>query len=383
MEELKLRRNYFGHRKFKDIDTKNSEQYKDLLGMNHTIYDELEPATAGELLQSAANKRKTHKEALHQREYGAIKDAVPVEAVIPEEMIKGRVGKHIFRDLKKLKPSEQDAVLKELESTHYLERLGNVSETKLPPMSKAQQKQIDILRDSLGGKHAAFLPTQAKELESNLGATRYHDLQSIKGSLGDKLKAAFGLLGDKRKGADKELWGQLKGVEDQFLKESFPELYREKKRLDAKYAEFKRNEAPNINKLLGSTEKPVTEADAFKKAVSAFEQKPEYITHAQEYLAPHEKDILSTTILKHKARKTPKGEVTTPAVAKGFAKLNPSSQDIVLSGLNPKTQATFRPAVESLLSKKGLMESLENSSGTSHHIAHGELESKGLHALVI
>lgn len=383
--ELQQRRNPFTEGHYKKVDLQNIERYKELLQMKKPYFAELEPQVGGELLQKGATKRKAQRELEHHKLFEDIHEKIPTDAVIPEEMVKGKVGQHIFKEVEKLTPSERKARLAELQATEYLKRLANSSQDL-----KGKSLPNDLL-ESLSKEHpsiqAAVLKQlgledldQPKNLQDAIGALQYHSAKSIKDSLGNKTKKHFGLISDKNPAANKQLYGQLSGIEDQFLHHNFPDVYNEKQAANALYKKFKKEEAPIINSLLGSEINPVTPEKAFSKATTSVHQNKNFITHAQEYLTPDESEMLSLSALKQRAKKNIQGDITATSFAKGFNNLTDSVKEVYLSPFSKHQRENFLNAVDSIMNNRAA-EALENTSGTSHHEAHRGLIRGGKEAI--
>lgn len=399
MYEYRQRRHPTASKHYKAVDEQNIGRYEQLFGMDHPLFGELEPGTAGELLQKGAKKRQTKKEAEFTKRYGEIDKAIPEHTVIPGEMIQGKVGNHIFKDMKKLTPSEQQARLHELDSTKYLQRLGKsskdllldndslndifynhpkLSETLIESIKKQSPEDQAAILKHLGIESEAQAASRAptlRQLEGDLGPTEYHSMKSVKSSLGKKLKKHFGEISDKDIGGNKHLFAQLGGVEDQFLSEYFPETYGLKKATDKSYTGYKQKEVPIINQLLGSAEKEVTPEMAFSIAKRKVSSNPNYISHAQQHLSPAENQILALAALKDTARKNATGNITPMSVATGYKKLSGKTQRIHKHGLGHDIAKNFDKAVDSIMAKKGL-QALENTSGSGHYVEHANLLSR-------
>jgi len=380
--EFSQRRHPTAGKYYRNLEEQQLAKYKEHFGLDRP---EITPSLAGDYIKKATQERQTEQSALFDKLYKEIKKAVPSDAVIDESYVKGKVGSHIFEEVNKLSPSEKIAKLDELIATPYLKRLAKAA------------------ADISGGEHLQGVPNHIKEsiknlsssdqkavlkqlgiksipssLEESIGATKYHDLKSIHESLRAKTKSQFGLISDKNPAGAKHLSHQLGDVENSFLENKFPELYKKKKSIDSKYDQYKTKEVPIINDLLGSKMKEVSPERAFQKVTNKAHTEPAYLTQTQEYLSPAENEVLSIAAIKKRGSKGPEGTITTTGFAKAFNSLDPNVKNIYLSGIS--NRKSFTDAIDSILSRKAL-QNLENNSGTSHFEQHHGLLKRGVHAV--
>lgn len=411
-QEFYLRRHPTAGKYFKDVMDANTKQYENLLGMGQNGFEEFEPATGGQLIQSGAEKLKGQREAEFAKEYGDVRQMVPGEAIVPGEFV-APVGSHVLDRFEKLSPSLQETRLGESKAANFIEQLAKSSEDlkkgKAPrssglspvdqyieaglltegPQAQSLRKyplkeQAAYLKDILGDIPLSKTPSGGLEgieaLRSRLGDVGYHSLVDIGQEAGSAASPYFGLLTDAQKGDLRLLSGQLKGAENKYLQKYHPEYYGKKKAVDVKFKQHKQAEQPVINKLLGSEKKPINEAQAFKDVASNLVSKPELHEVSTKALTPAKRKQLSHVLLKERTRKSPTGEITPFAYATAYEQQKPSVKKLLTKGWPPEERIAFEAASKSIMKRKGLS-NLENVSGSSHHHEERGMVKRGLSAI--
>ena len=382
--ELGQRRHPAAEKFYQDVDLQNIERYKELLGMDHPIFEQLdnaiggdilqkgaevhaekikrlegnqipeeelqkrlgltnqefqdvEPVIGGELVQKGATTRKEKKENEINKLYNKVHKNTPEEAMIPAENLR-HIGSHIREDLEGLTPKEYAARVKESHSIPYIERLTeNVHENPdfIPDMLEKlgiSKQTVNSIRKLPIDGQKAFLKHTGIELSGKVPAlTITQDIplksfQSTKKSLREDAKKNFGLITNAEHGGQKHLFGQMNEAENAYLKEHHPALYEAKQTADLVHAEYKQKEGHLLNEFLGPKYKPVTPEVAHSKFVSGVKKNPNYLDIPVAHLNREERGKLIYSFLKSKATKNAQGQVTAESFAKAYYKLTPTMQ---------------------------------------------------------